>query len=339
MRYYISNRWTFILWFLIITSCQGANTSQDCGVIHTVNGPVKVDELKFALTHEHLMSNFGKDPAEASQYDETKLLNQVVPYLRKIKSLGVNSIFDCTTAYFGRRVDLLKKMADSTGIQIITNTGFYGAADDRYVPEFAFKAPAEEISKVWIEEFEEGIDGTEIIPGFVKLAFDNGTPSEIDKKLFTAGILTHLNTGLTLAVHTGNNPEAADTQLKLLEQYNVSPKAWIWVHASQVEDVELLLKAASQGAWISLDGAKASNVEEFIDIIERFRSQNLLHKILLSHDGDAFPMGGEIRKFESISKNLIPAMLANGFTEKEINQIMVQNPKEAFMIRTRRTDG
>jgi len=299
---------------------------------------VEVDELKFALTHEHLMSNFGKDPSEASQYDETALLNQVIPYIRKIKSLGVNSIFDCTTAYFGRRVDLLKTMADSTGIQIITNTGFYGAANDRYVPEFAFEAAAEEISKVWIEEFEGDIDGTGIRPGFVKLAFDDGIPSEIDKKLFTAGILTHLNTGLTLAVHTSNNPEAADTQLKLLEQYNVSPNAWVWVHANQVEDVELLLMAASKGAWISLDGAKTSNVEEYIDKIDRFRSQNLLHKILLSHDGDGFPMGGEIRKFEAVPQNLIPAMLANGFTEKEINQIMVQNPKEAFMIRTRRTD-
>lgn len=338
MKYYILNSWILLFWVFMLTACQVVNSSRNSGIIHTVNGPVKVDELKFALTHEHLMSNFGKDPSEASQYDETALLNQVIPYLRKLKSLGVNSIFDCTTAYFGRRVDILKTMADSTGIQIITNTGFYGAANDRYVPEFTLKATAEEISKVWIEEFEGGIDGTGIRPGFVKLAFDNGIPSEIDKKLFTAGILTHLNTGLTLAVHTANNPEAADTQLKLLEQYNVSPNAWVWVHANQVGDVELLLRAASKGAWISLDGAKASNVEEFIDKIDRFRSQNLLHKILLSHDGDGFPMGGEIRKFEAISQNLIPAMLANGFTEKEINQIMVQNPKEAFMIRTRRTD-
>jgi phosphotriesterase-related protein len=321
---------------IFILACQQDNSSQDSGVIHTINGPVEVDELKFTLTHEHLMSNFGKDPDEAPQYDESALLSQVIPYLKKIKSLGVHSIFDCTTAYFGRRVDLLKIMSDSTGIQIVTNTGFYGAANDRYVPEFAFAATAEEISKAWIKEFEEGIDGTEVRPGFVKLAFDDGIPSEIDKKLFTAGILTHLSTGLTLAVHTGNNPEAVSAQLKLLAQYNVSPDAWVWVHAHLVEDVQLLLNAASAGAWISLDGAKESNVQEFINRIDRFRSKGLLNKILLSHDGDGFPMGGEIREFEAIPRHFIPAMIANGFTEKEVDQIMVLNPEEAFRIRTRR---
>ena len=338
MKHCISKGRILPVLVFILTACQQVNSPQNSGVIYTINGPVEVDKLKFTFTHEHLMSNFGKDPDEAPQYDEAALLSQVIPYLRKIKSLGVSSIFDCTAAYFGRRVDLLKTMADSTGIQIVTNTGFYGAADDRYVPEFAFTATAEEISKIWIEEFEEGIDGTEVRPGFVKLAFDDGIPSEIDKKLFTAGILTHLNTGLTLAVHTGNNPEAASEQLKLLTQYHVSPDAWVWVHAHLVEDVELLLSAASAGAWISLDGAKESNVQEFINKIDRFRSQNLLHKILLSHDGDGFPMGGEIREFDAIPRHLIPAMLANGFTEKDVDQITVRNPKEAFMIRTRTTD-
>src|SRR5688572_32320389 len=160
--------------FFILTACQKTNSLQNSGVIQTINGPVEVDKLKFTFTHEHLMSNFGKDLDEAPEYDEAALLSQVIPYLRKVKSLGVNSIFDCTTAYFGRRVDLLKTMADSTGIQIVTNRGFYGAADERYVTAFDFGATAEEISKAGLAEFEGGIDGPEVRPGFVKLAFDVG---------------------------------------------------------------------------------------------------------------------------------------------------------------------
>jgi len=331
---YIVNCSILLVWLFIVTACRDS-LSQNKEIVYTVNGSVNADELKLTLTHEHLMSNFGKDAGEASRYDEAELLKQVIPYLRKLKAEGVNSIIDCTTAYFGRRVDLLKTMADSTGIQIITNTGFYGAANDRYVPPFAFTATADEISAVWIDEFENGIKGTGIKPGFIKLAFDTGKPSEIDTKLFTAGILTHLKTGLTLSVHTGNNPEAAATQLKLLEEYKISSGAWIWVHANQVEDVDLILKAAAKGAWISLDGVNNLNVAEYIKKIERFRSQKLLHKILLSHDGNGFPMGGEIRKFDAITQNLVPALLENGFTEKEINQLTVQNPKDAFMIRVR----
>ena len=190
----------------LLSTCQG---DKSLNQINTVQGSINMSELGLSLTHEHIMSNYGKEINEASNYDSTKLFNQVIPYLKKLKSLGVNSIFDCTTEYFGRRIDLLKKISDSTKVQIITNTGFYGAANDRYIPKFAYLASAKSISEIWIDEFKNGIKGTNIKPGFIKLAFDDDMQlSDIDKKLFKAGILAHLNTGLTLVVHTGKNIEA-----------------------------------------------------------------------------------------------------------------------------------
>tara|TARA_R110002167_G_scaffold94258_15_gene251796 strand:+ start:202 stop:1221 length:1020 start_codon:yes stop_codon:yes gene_type:complete len=321
-----------IICILMQTACQESGLSRNGDVINTVNGAIKLEALGFALTHEHIMSNYGKAQDEASIYDETRLLAQTIPYLRQLKSLGVHSVFDCTTAYFGRRVDLLQRISDSTGIQIITNTGFYGAAADRYIPPFAYQASVGDISKIWVDEFTNGIDGTHIKPGFVKLGFDDGAPSDIDTKLFIAGILTHKKTGLTLSVHTGNNVETANMQMELLQEYDVDPSAWIWVHANKVTDVQVLLAAANKGAWISLDGVNTSNIMEYIDVIKSFRSQKLLHKILLSHDGNGFRAGGGIRAFDAIPKDLVPAMLASGFTQDEIDQIMVQNPAKAFKI-------
>lgn len=326
-----------LLLISLLAVFQAFSSSDEKNIINTVDGTISTDELGFTLTHEHIMSNFGKDISETSEYDEAALLNQVVPYLKRIKSLGVDTIFDCTTAYFGRRVDLLQTITTSTGLQIVTNTGFYGAADDRYIPKIAYEFSAEEISKIWVDEFENGINGTDIKPGFIKLAFDSGTPSEIDKKLFKAGILTHLQTGLVMAVHTGDNPEAVKTQLKLLDQYDVSPEAWIWTHAGWSSDIESMIETAGNGAWISLDDIKSSNIQEFIKILQAFKSENLLHKVLLSHDGNGFPGGGKIRPFEAIMNNLIPAMQEHGFREQEIDQIFIQNPKEAFSINVRKS--
>lgn len=331
----INYQFKSIIFLIVIAIFTGCN-QYESKIIYTVSGPININDLGFCLTHEHLMSNFGKDQAEAYYYDEVSLLNQVIPYVRKIKSLGVNSIFDCTTDYFGRRVDLLKKISDSTGIQIITNTGYYGAANDRYVPKFAFEYTAEEIAKIWINEFEKGIDNTEIKPGFIKLAFDEGEPSDIDKKLFIAGILTHLQTGLTMVVHTCNNAAAVETQLQLLNKYGVHPEAWVWVHAHLANDTDMLLNTAAKGAYISLDGVNDLNIEEYIKIITKFKAQNLLNKVLLSHDGDAYPMGSAIRPFEAVITQLIPAMLSNGFTKADIKQIMINNPKNAFAIRVRK---
>ena len=199
--------------------------------IFSVKGPIETEKLGFALPHEHVMSNFGADFEIADHYDNEAVLNQVIPYLNKLKSLGVHSIFDGTAAYFGRNPVLLERISTQTGIHIITNTGFYGAADDRYVPSFAFNTSVYSIANLWIDEFKNGIDGTEIRPGFIKLAFDRGRPSKIDLKLFEAGVLTHLETGLTLAVHTGNNLKAIRRQFALLKKHGVSPTALIWIHA------------------------------------------------------------------------------------------------------------
>ncbi len=323
-----------VLIFPLYLFCQENTQNENTAFMHTVNGTIAVDSLGYVLSHEHIMSNFGSNIDSTSIYKEGKLFEQVIPYLKGLKAAGVQSIFDCTTAYFGRRVDLLKKISDATGIHIITNTGIYGAANDRYVPPMAYEVGLETLSKIWIEEFENGIEGTKIKPGFIKLAFDSGTPSEIDKKLFEAGILTHLKTGLTLAVHTGGNKEAAQTQLALLKKYNAHPSAWVWVHANAFEDVDFLLEVAKKGAWISLDGVKETESHKYLERIKRFRKTGVLHKILLSHDGNGFPRGGEIRKFDAISQNLVPVLLSNGFTENEVHQLLVENPKKAFGIIT-----
>jgi phosphotriesterase-related protein len=171
------------------------------------------------------------------------------------------------------------------------------------------------------------------------LAFDDGkTPSAIDKKLFEAGILTHLSTGLTLAVHTGKNLEAVQFQTELLKKYNIHPSAWIWTHANKLEEDAPLIDLATKGAWISLDGVNQNNTADYLKRLKLFKEKNLLNKLLLSHDGNGFPRGGEIREFDAIFTKLIPEMLANGFTQDDIRQISVENPKEVFRIRIRKKD-
>ena len=321
-------RMTYFLNFMLFC-CFGFGQTQ---TIHTVNGQISVDDLGFTLPHEHIFSNFGADPETASQYDEEALMNQVVPYLKLLKTMGVKSIFDGTTAHFGRNVALLQRISDTTEIQLITNTGYYGAADDRYVPKSALAASAQQIADKWILEFEEGIAGTGVRPGFIKLAFDSGKPSQIDLKLFEAGALAHLRTGLTLAVHTGENMIAAQRQLEILTKHGIRHDAWIWIHANKARDTDMLMKAARSGAWISLDGVNPSNVEEYLGKIRLFKARGLLGKVLVSHDGNSFPRGGAIREYQAVPEILIPKMRDSGFTEDDIELLTVENPKKAFAI-------
>lgn len=326
-----------VLSALILISCNNSkdNSDEPKDFIYSVNGKVNIGELGVALTHEHVMSRFGADAAYDPEYDKEKLFAQVIPYLKEVKALGVGTIFDCTTAWFGRDAGLLKEMSDSSGIELITNTGYYAAASDKYVPESAFSSTAEEIADIWINEFEDGIDNTGIKPGFIKLAFDNGEPSEIDTKLFIAGIHTHLNTGLTMAVHTGNNPGTVEKQLELLEEFGANPSALVWVHAGKSGVDSMMIAAARKGAWLSLDKFKAKDVASYIAMITELKEEGLLGQILLSHDGNSYPNGGSIRGYQAIMLVLVPALKEAGFTEEEINQILVENPRNAFKIDVR----
>jgi predicted metal-dependent phosphotriesterase family hydrolase len=164
--------------------------------LHTVRGPVEAGRLGFALAHEHLFSNFGGDPAEPALYDTARLLAAVVPAAEKAKALGARVLFDATTAYFGRAPRLLDEISRRTGLHVVTNTGYYGAANDRYVPQHACDESPDQLARRWSAEFERGIGDTGIRPGFIKLkqvllSHDGnsfrfgGRPPRLYKALFT----------------------------------------------------------------------------------------------------------------------------------------------------------
>jgi phosphotriesterase-related protein len=302
----------------------------------SVNGAVEPADLGFTLVHEHVMSTFGAEPARYPSYDTDRLLKQVLPYLAKLKELGCQTLVDCTAAYFGRHPELLRRISHESGLHILTNTGYYGAANDRYVPPHAHRETAEQIAGRWTREWCESIDGTGIFPGFIKTAVDGGPLSEIDRKLLIAAAITHRQTGLTIQSHTGDNLEAAHSIMSILQAEGVSPQAWIWVHASNVTDVQPLLRAAGKGAWISLDGVSQERAQHILGLMLNLKENSYLGQVLLSHDGDAYSGEGEFRPFDYLFTGFIPLLKANGFSEVDIHQLTVQNPRRAFTVKIKR---
>jgi predicted metal-dependent phosphotriesterase family hydrolase len=305
------------------------------GKIMTVLGPIDPDELGVALPHEHVMSMFGAAPAEKAVYDEGALFAAVVPYLKSVKALGADALMDCTTAYFGRAPELLRRISEQSGMTLLTNTGYYGAANDRYVPQHAYNESAEQLAERWAAEMHEGIDGTDIRPGFIKIGVDDDGLSEIDAKLIRAAAKAHLKTGLVVEIHTGENIFAAEKQFDIFKEEGVHPSAWIWVHANKNE-AGPLIKAAKMGAWIELDGVSEGNNEAHLALLNEFKINDLLDCVLLSHDGNSFRATGRPPKpYDDLFKTFIPMLRENGWSENEIKLLTVDNPKSAFTIRVR----
>lgn len=190
----------------------------------------------------------------------------------------------------------------------------------------------------WIAEFEHGIEGTGIRPGFIKTGVNSGALSDLHQKLIRAAALTHLKTGLTICSHTGPALPARE-EIEILKQSGVSPSAFVWVHASG--SPEELESVGRSGCWISLDGVNADNIDKHVDLLTFLKNKSQLGRVLISHDAGWYrpgePGGGEFRGFTTISDKLVPALKANSFTDADIRTLMVTNPAEAFAIGIRKS--
>ncbi len=301
--------------------------------VSTVTGSVSPEKLGVVLPHEHVLVDFiGADRVSRSRYDPEEVYRVALPYLQRLRQAACRTLAECTPAYLGRDPRLLQRLSRASGLYILTNTGWYGAANDRYLPARAYSLTAEQIAAEWIAEAQKGIEGTGIRPGFIKIGVDP-EPSEVDMRLLEAAALTHRKTGLTIASHTGPGA-AARQQIERLEQMGVRPSAFIWVHAQMESDKSIHVWAAERGAWVEFDGVSPETVEQHVELILHLRQKGLLSRVLVSHDAGWYqvgePNGGPFREYTTLWTHLIPALRKAGLSDGEIEQLTAKNPQRAF---------
>ncbi len=308
--------------------------------VMAVTGPIGASELGTTLIHEHILVDFvGAAKYDANRWNDDDVIRKVLPYLEEVKKAGCKTIVDCTPNLLGRDVQLLQRLSKQSGLSIITNTGYYGGSDEKFLPPQVFTESASELADRWIAEWENGIDGADIKPGFMKISVNPASLSAASRKLTEAAAKTHLRTGLTIASHTGP-ALAAFEEIEILKAQGVSPEAFVWVHAQSEKNFEEYIKAVRIGTWVSLDGVGDSNIQQYVENLTRLKKEKALHRILISHDAGWYepgkPDGGNFRGYTAIFSKLIPALKENGFTDKDIDQLLVVNPREAFAIRIRK---
>jgi predicted metal-dependent phosphotriesterase family hydrolase len=305
----------------------------------SVLGPLAAADLGTTLVHEHVLVDFaGAAIASRSRYDPEEVFRVVLPYLEELRRRGCRTLLECTPAYLGRDPLLLRRLSEASGLQILTNTGYYGAAGDIAVPQHAYAETPQQLAARWTAEFEHGIEGTGIRPGFVKVGVDPGPLSPIDRKLVEAAALTHLATGLTLAVHTGDGTAALEV-IGVLARLGVAPEAYVWVHAQNAHDPATRTWAAMQGAWVELDGVSPQTLDSHVAAVLELRRRDRLDRVLVSQDAGWYhvgePGGGRYRSYVYLFDAFLPALRRAGLTEAEIETLLVGNPAAAFAIRRR----
>ena len=309
----------------------------------TVRGPIPASEMGMTLTHEHLLANFqpyaewARDPLT---YDLDEVVEVVLPHLKQLYDLGCRTFVDATAAFLGRDPALIRRCSEESGLHMLTVTGNYAAFENQFLPPYVYTDTPEALAQRWIDEWNNGIDGTGIRPGFIKLGFNGGPLTDVEQTLIRAAATTHLETGLPIGAHTGPAVSAFE-QLAALEAAGVHPSAWIWIHAQSEDDFGRHVEAARRGAWISFDGVRPDSVAAHVERVMRLRDEGLLHRVLVSQDAGWYsvgePRGGDFRSYDTVFTAFIPALQDVGLADEEIDTLFIDNPMSAFSIEIRST--
>ena len=107
-------------------------------------------------------------------------------------------------------------------------------------------------------------------------------------------------------------------------------------------DVAHLEDAARRGAYVELDsvGAPYQSQTELLETTIALIEAGFIDHLLLSHDAGWYwvgePGGGVFRAYTSIFEKFIPALKKGGFTDDDVKQLLVHNPRESLTIKVRK---
>jgi phosphotriesterase-related protein len=268
----------------------------------------------------------GASQIEPGRYDPDHVFRLARTKIDDIKRFGCVRLQECTPQFIGRDAGLMKRLEDATGVAIWTNTGIYGAANHKYVPAFARAESAAQLARRFIREFEFGIDS--VTPRFIKTGVNKGPLDDLDRKLVRAAAITSRETGLTIAAHTGNGAAALE-EIEIVDEEQVAPEKFVWVHAQNEKDHRIHEQAARAGAWVEFDGIRSKSADWHLGCVEFMASKDLLGRTLVSQDSGWYrvgePGGGNYRGYTYIYTDFLPRL-----RPEWVPRLMFENPKAAF---------
>ena len=323
------------------------------GMINSALGPISPDKLGATLIHEHFCFAYPGYEADATiaPYDREAALEAGLKACEAAKAVGIQTIVDPTPNDTGGRDPLLyKELSKRTGINIICTTGLYteGEGSPAYwKTRVSFGADISKmISDMMIKEITEGIGTTGVKAGAIKV----GTSPEMtdyEKAVHKAAVIAQKATGVPIITHT-EGPTGGVEQAEFLISQGADPKKVIIGHVTNSKEIDYHRAILENGVSIGFDRlglAPLYGVPDSVSVenIATLCKEGYANKIMLSHDTVNYWVGRPIEvpdaimkmladwRVDHVSKDLIPALKAQGVTDDQIETMMVENPKDLFL--------
>lgn len=333
------------------------------GKAQTVLGLIDPAGLGPTLMHEHLIWDIRSPTmrADPDQGPEITLCNCfAINYGRKRK-VPANLRFRCEPTALGElqamrevggrtMVELtcggldpdpaaLARLAAESGLNIVMGCGHY--VNEYQDPANATRDP-EDFAREIAEQLQSGAWGTEVRAGIIGEIGCQAPWTEQEKRVMRGALMAMAETGAAVNVHPGRDPDQPQEVADFARALGADTSRIVISHIDRtIFDEERLLRLADSGVVVEFDlfGQEASyyalsdidmpNDAIRLRLIRALIARGHLERVVISHDicyrTRLTRWGGH--GYGHIFANVIPMMRARGFSEAEIEAIMVGNPR------------
>ena len=196
-------------------------------------------------------------------------------------------------------------------------------------------------------EITQGIEGTNIKAGIIKVANDKGGVSREGEIILRAAARASISTNTPISAHTWAPERVGEQQIRIFEDEKVNLNKVYIGHSNDTTDIFYLEGLMDKGAWVGLDrypGGREMGTpkwEERTETLIKLISDGYGKKLMIGHDWSV-TLNIASNETESsrnkynpddylfIHRNVIPYLKKSGITQEQIDDILINNPKKFF---------
>ena len=319
--------------------------------VETVRGPVELSDLGATLMHEHVfvlstehVQNYGDE-----WWDEEARVADAVTKLNALHAKGITTIVDPTVWGLGRDIPRIQRIAARTPLNIVVATGLY--VYEELPQQYAYRGPGllldvpEPLVTDFVHDIADGIAGTGVKAAFLKCCVEHAVASPGIDRIARAVGRASVETGAPITVHTSGHEQSGTTALDLFAAEGADLTKVVVGHAGDSNDLDYLMALADRGAYLGMDrfGLDLFNPgPERVKTIAALAARGYDDRMVLGHDANCFIdyFGGAHDAvkaaaapnwhYEHISDDILPALLAAGVTQQQIDRMLIANPVAYF---------
>jgi phosphotriesterase-related protein len=315
--------------------------------VQTIRGPVDSSRLGWTLSHEHLTAGGPGMQSFPWIYDEDDAVAANLAALRRARDAGIDSLIDLTPFDLGRQISLFEKIAEAdAGVSIVCATGAY-----RWVPMYFLRRPVDQVAEHFLRELQDGIQGSSIRAGIIKVAWDQEYRLTDGPEGFTVRSgLEHVAraaaraakaAGVPVSCHTLAADELGTPLLDIFEDEGLDLRAVTIGHSNDSADESYLKRIVARGAVAGLDRYFSRAGEEEMarraGLALALAQAGYAEQVTLGHDASPYycfaprPAGTDVSDcWLPVPEFEIPWLREHGATDDQVDAMTRRSVQSTF---------